>query len=140
MSDNNGILIDSGSELSYLPSKALDVVIAEVKKAAAIQGMKEVYTKFGSKLWAYQLCYIGTVDKEAFGFPPLGYHFEDGAQLLVDSVGLFVQVLDDAFCLGIHRTAYISIIGMTAQQGYNVGFDIKEKRMYFHSIYCEYLS
>ncbi|CAN1326654.1 Aspartyl protease UND [Linum perenne] len=96
-----------------------------------------------SDLQGLQVCYKGTVKKEASGFPSLGFHFQDGAQLLVGSVGLFIQLRPDVFCLAINgtgRTEDISIIGMMAQQGYNVGFDVQGNRIYFQSIGCGALS
>ncbi|CAN1165710.1 Aspartic proteinase CDR1, partial [Linum perenne] len=72
MSKGYGIIVDSGTKLTYLAAGVLDVV-----------------------------------------------NREDGAQLLVGSVGLFIQLRPDVFCLAINgtgRTEDISIIGMMAQQ------------------------
>ncbi|CAN1809538.1 Aspartic proteinase CDR1 [Linum perenne] len=89
----------------------------------------------------YELCYKGSMDIHAYGFPELGYHFQDGAELLVNRIGLFVQVYDDIFCFVLQRTTDydFSVIGMTAQQGHNIGFDIQNKRIYFQDIHCSHL-
>ncbi|CAN1166760.1 Aspartic proteinase CDR1 [Linum perenne] len=144
MSLNKGILIDSGAELSYLPSRALDVVNAEVREVAAVRKWEEITTRTLKGLEPFELCYKGSMDIHAFGFPRLGYHFQGGAKLLVSRIGLFIQVYDDAFCFALQRTAYggmayVSIIGMLAQQGHNIGFDIKGKKMYLKRIHCSHL-
>ncbi|CAN1326655.1 Aspartic proteinase CDR1 [Linum perenne] len=137
MSKGYGIIVDSGTKLTYLAAGVLDVVNREVR----MEQLENSATL--SDLQGLQVCYKGTVKKEASGFPSLGFHFQDGAQLLVGSVGLFIQLRPDVFCLAINgtgRTEDISIIGMMAQQGYNVGFDVQGNRIYFQSIGCGALS
>ncbi|CAN1328440.1 Probable aspartic protease At2g35615 [Linum perenne] len=135
MSKNRGILIDSGAELSFLSPGALDAVTAEVRKLAATRKWKEVPTDTGKELEPFEVCFEGSTER-AFGFPWLKYHFEGGAKLSVERIGLFTQIYSDTFCLAIIQTERISIIGMTAQQNHNIGFDIKRKRMYFERIHC----
>ncbi|CAN1328401.1 Aspartic proteinase CDR1 [Linum perenne] len=94
-----GMLVNSGAEITYLPNEALDVIKAEVKREARLRGMKQIWTTF--KLGPFSLCYRGTVDKDAHGFPPLGFHFEQGGMLTVQGLGLFYQVKNDIFCLAI---------------------------------------
>ncbi|CAN1166761.1 Probable aspartic protease At2g35615 [Linum perenne] len=141
MSRKQGISVDSGTELTFLPPAVLGAVREGVQTAAFFRGMEEVVSSGELK---NQLCYKGTVDKEAQGFPPLGFHFQDGAQLQVESVGMFIQVENDKFCLALLPTnklmTSISIIGMRAQQGYNVGFDVYLKRVYFQPLDCGVLS
>ncbi|CAN1328403.1 Aspartic proteinase CDR1 [Linum perenne] len=123
MSNNRGILIDSGAELNYLSPGALDAVNAEVRKLAAVRKWEEVtFRTFIRGLELYELCYKGSMDIHAYGFPELGYHFQDGAELLVNRIGLFVQVYDDIFCFVLQRTTDydFSVIGMTAQQGSDI--------------------
>ncbi|CAN1166747.1 Aspartic proteinase CDR1 [Linum perenne] len=142
MSNNRGILIDSGAELNYLSPGALDAVNAEVRKLAAVRKWEEVtFRTFIRGLELYELCYKGSMDIHAYGFPELGYHFQDGAELLVNRIGLFVQVYDDIFCFMLQRTTDydFSVIGMTAQQGHNIGFDIQNKRIYVKDIHCSHL-
>ncbi|CAN1166763.1 Probable aspartic protease At2g35615 [Linum perenne] len=136
MSLNRGILIDSGAELSYLPPGAFDVVKTEVRKQAAVRNWI-----VSTRIKPFEVCYEGSMDKQASGFPLLGYHFKEGAELLVNRIGLFIQVSDEVFCLAIQETDYssISLIGMLAQQGHNIGFDVKGGRMYFQNIDCDHL-
>ncbi|CAN1809542.1 Probable aspartic protease At2g35615 [Linum perenne] len=91
---------------------------------------------------------IGTVDKDAHGFAPLGFHFEQGGSyddpepvLTVQSFGLFYQVKKDIFCLAIIGSKNnLGILGMSAQQQHNFGFDINHKRIYFDYMDCGLLN
>ncbi|CAN1328400.1 Aspartic proteinase CDR1 [Linum perenne] len=146
MSNKNGIMVDSGAEVSVLPNEALDVVKEEVKREARLRGMKQVWTTF--RLRPFSLCYRGTVDKDAHGFAPLGFHFEQGGSyddpepvLTVQSFGLFYQVKKDIFCLAIIGSKNnLGILGMSAQQQHNFGFDINHKRIYFDYMDCGLLN
>ncbi|CAL1358741.1 unnamed protein product [Linum trigynum] len=133
ISDVQGILIDSGSELSFLYSAAYDVVKAEVQKRAS-SVLTEVWGRRGM-----ELCYSGSVSKEGRGFPALGLHFADGAELVVESSGMFIPAGDGVFCLAVVRSESFNIVGMMAQQGYNVGYDLNESRVYFQDIDCQLL-
>ncbi|CAN1166733.1 Probable aspartic protease At2g35615 [Linum perenne] len=132
-----GMIVDSGSEITLLPDEALDVIKAEVKRIAILQGMKQLRTTFGLGMWQSGLCFTGTVFKDAHGFPPMGFHFEhDGIEtdpepvLKVQSFGLFDQIKKDIFCLGIIGTKKFgeipAILGMLAQQEHNFGFRMKQ--------------
>ncbi|CAI0389697.1 unnamed protein product [Linum tenue] len=72
-----------------------------------------------------ELCYKGTIDREGRGFPVMGIHFVGGVELVVNRFGMFWQVTDDVFYLAVVRSNDASVIGMMAQQGYNVGYDLK---------------
>ncbi|CAN1166730.1 hypothetical protein LINPERHAP2_LOCUS26847 [Linum perenne] len=208
-----GMLVDSGSEITLLPDEALDVIKAEVKRIAILQGMKQLRTTFGLGMWQSGLCFTGTVFKDAHGFPPMGFHFEQGdifktapepvlkvqsfglfdqikkdifclgiigtkqygeipailgigtvdkahgfppmgfhfeqggseddpePVLTVQSLGLFYQVKNDIFCLAIRGSKNnLGILGMTAQQPYNFGFDLNHKRIYFDNMDCGLLN
>ncbi|CAN1165270.1 Aspartic proteinase nepenthesin-2 [Linum perenne] len=146
MSNKYGIMVDSGAELSYLPNEALDVVKKEVKREAVLRGMKQVWSTFIPR--PFSLCYEGTVDKDAHGFSPLGFHFEQGGSehdpepvLTVQSIGLFYQATNDIFCLAIMGTRNnLAIIGMMAQQQYNFGFDLYHNKIYFKNMDCGLLN
>ncbi|CAN1328414.1 Probable aspartic protease At2g35615 [Linum perenne] len=49
---------------------------------------------------------------------------------------MFKQVEDDKFCLAFLRTDSVSLIGMMAQQGYNIGYDLVRKRLYIKDTDC----
>ncbi|CAN1166738.1 Probable aspartic protease At2g35615 [Linum perenne] len=134
MSNNRGILIDSGAELNYLSPGALDAVNAEVRKLAAVRKWEEVRVPVK---FPYELCYKGSVYREARDFPPIGIQFIGEGKLVLDNFGMFKQVEDDKFCLAFLRTDSISLIGMLAQQGYNIGYDLLGERLYIKDIDCQ---
>ncbi|CAN1166699.1 Probable aspartic protease At2g35615 [Linum perenne] len=49
---------------------------------------------------------------------------------------MFKQVEDDIFCFAFLRTDRVSTIGMMAQQGYNMGYDLVRKRLYIKDTDC----
>ncbi|CAN1809539.1 Probable aspartic protease At2g35615 [Linum perenne] len=89
---------------------------------------------------------IGTVDREGHGFPPIGFHFENDESVVdpvmeVQSFGMFKQVQADVFCLAFRGAwNYVAILGMSAQQRYNFGFDFYHKRIFFDNMDCGYLN
>ncbi|CAI0394561.1 unnamed protein product [Linum tenue] len=119
--------------MSFLYSAAYDVLKAEVRKRAS-----SVLTEVGGRR-GLELCYSGSVSKEGRGFQALGLHFADGAELVVESSGMFIQAGDGVFCLAVVRSESFSIVGMMVQQGYNVGYDLNESRVYFQDIDCQLL-
>ncbi|CAN1328465.1 Aspartic proteinase CDR1 [Linum perenne] len=137
MTLRKGVILDTGSTLTSLYTEAFDVVKAEVQKLAS-----KILEEIPPPYKPYELCYIGSVEREAEGFPVLGFHFLDGADLVIDRFGIFIQVKNDIFCLAItrsDRTKGVSIIGVMAQQGYNVGYDLKGSRIYFQDLDCQIL-
>ncbi|CAN1328412.1 Aspartic proteinase CDR1 [Linum perenne] len=125
-----GVEIDSGAELSFLYTEVFDVVKAEVSKMAESL-LAGVPTKS-----PYELCYKGSVYREARDFPPIGIQFVEEGELVLDNFGMFKQVEDDKFCLAFLRTDSVSLIGMMAQQGYNIGYDLVRKRLYIKDTDC----
>ncbi|CAN1166693.1 Aspartyl protease UND [Linum perenne] len=125
-----GITIDSGAELTFLYTEVFDVVKAEVSKMAESL-LTGVPVKF-----PYELCYKGSVYREARHFPPIGIQFIEEGKLVLDNFGMFKQVEDDIFCFAFLRTDRVSTIGMMAQQGYNMGYDLVRKRLYIKDTDC----
>ena len=78
-----------------------------------------------------QLCYIGSVREDHSGFPTVTFHFANRAQLVLDTQSIFLHIAPRVFCLAIGSSAIngdnsknLSVIGMMAQQNYNVGYDM----------------
>ncbi|CAN1809534.1 Putative ribonuclease H protein At1g65750 [Linum perenne] len=88
---------------------------------------------FGYK---FSYCVGSIVDREARDFPPIGIQFVEEGELVLDNFGMFKQVEDDKFCLAFLRTDSVSLIGMMAQQGYNIGYDLVRKRLYIKDTDC----
>ncbi|CAN0913779.1 Probable aspartic protease At2g35615 [Linum grandiflorum] len=138
----NGIMglgkgFDSGTELTLLRPEAYDAVKAEVRSEAKLLDLREVR----SPVKNLELCFRGTIDEEGNAFNNFGFHFDEGAELMVDNFGMFWQVSDDIFCLAITRSKDFNIVGMIAQQGYNVGYDMDRSTnlLYFQKVDCEEL-
>ncbi|CAI0389767.1 unnamed protein product [Linum tenue] len=127
------IEMDSGSELFLLYTEAFDAVKAKVE-IMAFWELTRV-----SPPSPLELCYKGTVDREGRGFPVMGIHFVGGVELVVNRFGMFWQVTDDVFCLAVVRSKDVSVIGMMAQQGYNVGYDLKAMTVSFQKMDCQLL-
>ncbi|CAN1328444.1 Probable aspartic protease At2g35615 [Linum perenne] len=107
-----GIMVDSGTDVMILHDEAFEVVMAEIKKIAASSNLTEVLERED-----YELCYKGLVNVDARDqFQNMDLQFKDGADLLIDNTGMFIQVDDDTFCLAVLRTMGVSIIGVMAQQ------------------------
>ncbi|XP_057730275.1 aspartic proteinase nepenthesin-2-like [Arachis stenosperma] len=110
--DAGGVIIDTGSTLTYLPD---DVQI--------------YYTR-----------------KDLVGFPVVTFHFAQGADLALDTGSFFEQLTDSVFCMAIGPVSATgvdnrsSVIGLLAQQGYNVGYDLVNQIVYFQRIHCQLLS
>ncbi|CAN0920375.1 Probable aspartic protease At2g35615 [Linum grandiflorum] len=126
-----GVVIDSGAEFSFLYTEVFDIVKAEVSK------MAEPLLIGVPARSVYELCYKGSVYREARKFPPIGIQFIQEGEFILDHFGMFKQVDDDVFCLAILRSkSDVSYIGIMAQQGYNVGYDLRDKRLFIHNIDC----
>ncbi|CAN1165826.1 Aspartyl protease UND [Linum perenne] len=128
-----GIVVDSGSNIMFLHSMAFDVVKAQVKKMAS-----SILTKAPVRK-SFELCYKGSVNIDARGFPVMELQFMDNVVLEINNEGMFIQVDDNTFCLAIVRSSDISVTGIMAQQGYLVGYDLKALRIYFQALDCQNL-
>nr|ABD28633.2 Peptidase aspartic, catalytic [Medicago truncatula] len=88
--------------------------------------------------WA--LCYFGSVSRDLKGFPVVTFYFAGGAVIGLDTLNFFVQAKDDVFCMSVHPSHDLSVIGLLAQQSYNVGYDKDKGLIYIESIDCQLLS
>ncbi|XWS73143.1 hypothetical protein CRYUN_Cryun02cG0100300 [Craigia yunnanensis] len=135
----SGVIIDSGSTTTWLVQEGFEALRNEV------QSLLDIWlTRFWYKSWA--LCYVGTINRDLVGFPAVTFHFARGADLVLDTESLFVQLYTDAFCMAVlpsyasgGNITTLSLIGMLAQQNYNIAYDIYGKTMSFQRIDCELL-
>ncbi|KAL5774974.1 hypothetical protein ACOSP7_012531 [Xanthoceras sorbifolium] len=141
-SNDNGVFIDTGTTYTWLTPNAYQVVKREIEHLS-----KGLLTRFPYP-WAPDgyLCYFGEVSRDVEGFPVMTFHFAEGADLVLDAYGMFLQVQSQVFCLAIVPSSIAddgikdrSLIGMVAQQNYNVAFDLGTSRLYFQRIDCELL-
>ncbi|KDP25625.1 hypothetical protein JCGZ_20781 [Jatropha curcas] len=138
--DRGGVVIDSGTELTVLPQAAYDKIANKVHN---------LLDRFLKPYWAdvgtyKRLCYYGNMNRDLKGFPATTFQFSDGAELELEFRALFHIVAEGEFCLwlapfNISDVEGFSIIGIFAQQNYNVAYDIDKRRIYFQRIECQLL-
>lgn len=113
-------------------------------KAGNIQQVPEIKT-------GGLLCFEGRVSEDLENFTEVIFHFSGGADLAVGPDALFDQSRQRVFCMTIlptsanmsildHEAENLTIIGISAMQDYNFGFDIKEKLVYIEDVDCKTLS
>lgn len=136
---DNGVILDSGTTYTWLAQDAYNALSEEVQSL-----FREMLQRY--KGMPNQLCYIGRVREDLSGFPAVTFHFANGAQLVLDTQSMFLHIAPRVFCLAMGSSAVngdnsknLSVIGIMAQQNYNVGYDIGQNKLYFQRIDCELL-
>ncbi|XP_073049721.1 aspartyl protease UND-like [Primulina eburnea] len=130
------VLFDSGSSISHLKESGYESIVEEVDNLMTRFDIDSVYIGDGEE------CYQGNMDQDLDGFPLLTFHFSQGADFEVGVEGMFLPFNRSIFCLAIHKSESESesnIIGVLAQQFYNVGFDFDANRIYFQNVDCDAL-
>ncbi|KAI6682587.1 hypothetical protein NL676_036468 [Syzygium grande] len=88
-------------------------------------------------------CYAGSVERDLTGFPVVTLQFSGGAQLGLDTNSMFFQLSTNVLCMAIGKSFPdmngVSVIGVLAQQSYNIGYDIKQGKIFFQRIDCSAL-
>ena len=136
-----GVILDTGSTLTYLVDDVYKLLYKEVRNLLG-RSFREI--RFENIPWL--ACYLGTVSRDLVGFPVVTFHFAQGADLALDTGSFFEQVRDDTFCMAVGPisetgiSSKSSVIGLLAQQSYNVGYDLVNQFIYFQRIDCELLS
>lgn len=141
-SDGGGVLIDSGSTDTTLAYEAFTSLAYEISSF-----MDGILTRSRDEDRRWELCYNGVVTRDLVGFPVVTFHFAGGAELVLDPESLFHQRTEDRFCMAVDPDSlgndYVvtptNIIGVMAQQNYNVAYDLDKKLIYFQRIDCELL-
>lgn len=132
---NNGILIDSGTVITRLPSSVYKALKAEFLKQfsgfPSAPGFSILDTCFN--LTGY----------EEVNIPTISLHFEDNAELKVDESGIFYMVKDDAsqVCLALASLSDeydTAIIGNYQQRNQRVIYDTKQSKVGFAGEPCSF--
>ncbi|TKY64658.1 aspartic protease in guard cell 2 [Spatholobus suberectus] len=132
---NGGILIDSGTVITRLPSSLYKALKAEFLRQfsgfPSAPGFSILDTCFN--LTGY----------EEVSIPTISMHFEDNAELNVDATGIFYIVKEDAsqVCLALASLsdAYdTAIIGNYQQRNQRVIYDTKQSKMGFAGEPCSF--
>ncbi|WJX24059.1 hypothetical protein P8452_13214 [Trifolium repens] len=133
-----GVIIDTGSTISYFDDDVYVLLYHEIQKLFEGSLKKVIFP-----IYPWMLCYAGSISKDLTGFPVVTFHLAGGADLVLDSLSFFEQYVD-AFCMTVGPSSQVgidvSLIGLSAQQSYNVGYDKSNSLMYLQRIDCELLS
>ncbi|WJX28207.1 hypothetical protein P8452_16956 [Trifolium repens] len=133
-----GVIIDTGSTISYFVEDVYKLLYNEIQNL--LQGSLR---KVRARRYPWMLCYSGSISKDLTGFPVVTFHLAGGADLVLDSLSLFQQT-GDGFCMAVGPSSEFgfdfSLIGLLAQQSYNVGYDKPNSLIYLQRIDCELLS
>ncbi|KAJ4709581.1 aspartic proteinase CDR1-like [Melia azedarach] len=139
--DEDGVFIDSGTSFTWLAPRAFQTLRRQIENLS--DGLLTRHLK--SPAWL--LCFSGDIREDLWGFPAMTFHFSGGVDLVLDAKTMFYQDSSSVFCLAVgpsdfigERLKDVSIIGMIAQQNYNVGYDLVENQLYFQRIECELLA
>ncbi|KAL0346891.1 UNVERIFIED_CONTAM: Glycosyltransferase BC10 [Sesamum calycinum] len=128
------VTVDSGTTYTHLVQSAYEPLMTEVKNL--VNGVLEpAKVRNGEN----QLCYLGDLERDLIGFPLVTLHLAEGSNVDLDVEAMFQRSTDgSAFCMAVVESRE-NIIGVRAQQFYNVGFDLDAKRVSFQRIDCELL-
>lgn len=132
-----GTVIDTGCSPTILVREAYETLSDEIDNL-----LGDVLTRVNGWEPYTNPCYVGNMKLDLFGFPVVTFHFAGGAELALDVDSLFVSSgSGDRFCLGMSMNTFddMSVIGAMAQQNNNVGYDLRNMKVYFQRIDCELL-
>ncbi|CAL5192639.1 unnamed protein product [Lathyrus oleraceus] len=120
------IIIDSGTTLTFLPSKIYSNLESEVAKVVKLKRVKDPDQLFS-------LCYALTSEEPKF--PLITAHFK-GADVVLHPISTFVQVSDGIACFAFQSAQDIAVFGNLAQQNLLIGYDLKAKKLSFKPTDC----
>ncbi|KAI9192816.1 hypothetical protein LWI28_028057 [Acer negundo] len=132
---DGGVVIDTGSPATWLVTAGFEALRDQV------QALLDVWLTRSFLFNSWNLCYDGVINRDVVGFPAVTFHFADGADLVLDRESLFLQAWPNVFCMAVFPSfdTSLSLVGMMAQQNYNVAFDVSGKKVAFQRIDCQLL-
>ncbi|KAK9290661.1 hypothetical protein L1049_008834 [Liquidambar formosana] len=132
-SKDGGVIIDSGTTLTFLSSGAYLPLEAGLKEQLEIFQRKLVQDPTFDK----RTCFEGRIGRDLAGFPLVTFHFQGDADLVLEKWSQFQQVREEVFCLAFSMSPdEFNVIGNMAQQSYNFGFDLVNDVLTFENIDC----
>ena len=130
-----GVMIDSGTTLTYLPRGAFDPLDAEVRRL--MDGLVQLVSRpsFAAP------CFNGVINRDLVGFPVVTFNFANGVDLALDVESLFIETSPNQFCMAVLPSIAndMTIIGVMAQQNYNIAYDLAGSSVSIERIDCELL-
>ncbi|CAI0432917.1 unnamed protein product [Linum tenue] len=80
----------------------------------------------------FSLCYV---PDSSLKLPPVTAHFK-GADVVLTSDNIFIQVNDKVVCLAFYANDQLSIYGNVAQQNFLIGYDLPKQTLSFKPTDC----
>ncbi|KAG9144793.1 hypothetical protein Leryth_025300 [Lithospermum erythrorhizon] len=127
-------MLDSGTTLIHLMKDPLDALKKEVR--GLMEGLLAEHHVEGF------LCYRGDMRRDLTGFPTITLSLSGGANLQLDVEGAFWYPGNynnrQVFCLAFAEAKNNrNVIGVIAQQYYNIGFDLENWNVSLQRIDCQ---
>ncbi|KAK6131683.1 hypothetical protein DH2020_034590 [Rehmannia glutinosa] len=128
------VAIDSGTTYTQLVRSAYEPLMEEVESL-----MNGIVNPIEVGNAENLLCFSGDLERDLKGFPIVTLHLAEGTDIDLDVEAMFQRTSDgSSFCMAVVESSE-NMIGVRAQQYYNVGFDLDENRVSFQRIDCELL-
>ncbi|XVF20988.1 hypothetical protein REPUB_Repub12eG0051900 [Reevesia pubescens] len=127
---DGGVIMDSGSSLTYLVKPVFDQVLAAFQ--APLSKLKKLELN-----WGPDYCFSGEGFNEST-MPKLAIHFADGAMLAPPMKSYVIDAADGVKCLGFASTGWpgTSVIGNIMQQNHLWEFDLLNSKLGFSPSSC----
>ncbi|KAI3997012.1 hypothetical protein MKX01_021288 [Papaver californicum] len=127
--NQGGVILDSGSSLTFLAEPAYKIVMKYLK--AGLTKFKQVKDE------SFEFCFQSQGFDES-AVPKLVFHFADSVRFEPHVKSYVIDVSDGVKCIGFMPNAWpgISIIGNIMQQNFLWEFDLKGKRLRFAPSTC----
>jgi len=83
----------------------------------------------------------GFIDRDLVGFPVVAFTFANGVDLALDEKSFFYPAESKSFCMAMvpSTAADLTLIGVLAQQSYNIAYDLVENTVSIQRIDCALL-
>lgn len=128
----SGVTIDTGTVITYLTNPACYQLFGGMGEALESRGFRVDMINRNNVL-----CFYGSLEElKRSGFPVVSFHFAQGATLRLNEDDLFMRKRENYVCSTVKMSSfygdhlkYLTIIGLTAQQDYVMGFDLENLRL-----------
>ncbi|WZZ47293.1 hypothetical protein YC2023_043552 [Brassica napus] len=139
-SNSSGTIIDTGTSLTMLATEAYEPLKEHIDDIFDGRFEPQQRRTTGN---AVRTCYNGNFEQDILesGFPTVRIHFTGAGELSLDAKSLFTKLSPTKFCLNVIRTptGRLNVIGASAQQNHNIGFDLGAHTISFERLDCEIL-
>ncbi|KAF8028865.1 hypothetical protein BT93_E1515 [Corymbia citriodora subsp. variegata] len=116
------MLIDSGTTLTYVPSRFFDHLESAITAAIALPRVPDPHGNL-------DLCYRSPGGK--LNTPTVTLHFAGGADMALNTGSTFLHLKEDLVCVPISPTDHLPILGTFAQMGFKFRFDLWKNTVSF---------